>query len=93
MARPIITIFSTETCPFCKMAKSYLDSHGAKYANHFVDQDDATREQMVALTGQMGVPVTVLEYADGDKTCFIGFQEHLLEKALAGDKVGQPCLS
>lgn len=72
------------------MEKAFLDSKGVSYTNHFVDEDDKAREEMINLTKQMGVPVTVLDYSDG-KTWFIGFQQALIEQALNGEKVGTPC--
>ena len=72
------------------MEKAFLDSKGVTYTNHFVDEDEKAREEVVMMTNQMGVPVTVLEYDDG-KTWFIGFQQAMLEKALNGEKVGTPC--
>lgn len=72
------------------MEKSFLEERGVTYTNHFVDEDEKAREEMIKLTNQLGVPVTVLDYGDG-KTCFIGFQQALVEQALKGEKVGQPC--
>jgi glutaredoxin len=89
--RPEIIIHTTHTCPFCKMEKAYLSSKEVPYTEHFVDDDEAAREHMVEMTGQRGVPVTLLEYPDGQKTCFIGYQEDLLERAIKGEKVGDPC--
>ncbi|MEX1052150.1 MAG: glutaredoxin family protein [Patescibacteria group bacterium] len=91
MATPKITIFSTATCPFCKMEKAFLKEKGVSFEERSVDVDQSSAEEMVKLTNQMGVPVTVLEYDDGSKTCFIGFRQELLEKSLTGVKVGEPC--
>lgn len=71
------------------MEKAFLASRQAEYKEIFVDADEAERDRMVELTGQRGVPVTILAYEGGAKTYFIGFQEDLLEQALRGQKVGQ----
>lgn len=93
MKVPSVTIYSTETCPYCKMEKEYLKEKKIKYTNYFVDTDTKKAEEMVKLTNQMGVPVTVLEYEDGTKNCFLGFRRDLLDKMIAGEKVGEPCTS
>lgn len=92
MKMPKVTIFSTKTCPYCKMEKEYLKDKKIDFTNHFVDTDTEKAEEMVKITNQMGVPVTVLEYEDGDKNCFIGFRQDLLDKMVAGEKVGEPCV-
>jgi len=70
------------------MEKQFLREHQVSYDERYVDEDDAAREQMMAHTHQRGVPVTLLEYSDGQKRAFIGFQQPLLEQALKGEKVG-----
>jgi len=52
-----VIIYSTHQCPFCIMAKKYMDTHKISYENHFVDDDEAQREEMVKKSGQLGVPV------------------------------------
>ena len=93
MKMPLITIYSTKTCPYCKMEKEYLNKKNIKYTNYYVDTDTEKAEEMVAITNQMGVPVTVLKYEDGAKNCFIGFRQDLLDKMITGEKVGKPCTS
>lgn len=90
MAQLKITIYTTHTCPFCKMEKAFLASKQAPYQEILVDDDERERDRMVELTDQRGVPVTILTYEDGARTYFIGFQEDLLEKALSGARVGDP---
>lgn len=76
-----ITIYSTTTCPYCKLEKEYLDSKGIKYSNIFVDQDPKAAEEMVKISGQMGVPFTVIE-KDGQKTTILGFDKDKINQAL-----------
>lgn len=77
----VITIYSTTTCPYCKLEKEYLDSKGIKYDNIFVDQDPKAAEEMVKISGQMGVPFTVIE-KDGQKTTILGFDKDKINQAL-----------
>ncbi len=72
-----IKIFSTPTCPYCKMAKEYLSAQNISYADIDVSADDAARNQMVELSGQMGVPVIVI---DGD--LIVGFDRNRIDSIL-----------
>lgn len=77
-----VKIYSTVTCPYCKMEKDYLDSKGIKYENVFVDQDPQAAEEMVKISGQMGVPFTVITKDDGTKITFLGFDKAKLDTIL-----------
>ena len=65
-----ITIYSTPTCHFCHLAKDWLNEKGIKFTDYNVGVDAEKRKEMVALTGQMGVPVIKI----GDEV-MIGFNE------------------
>ena len=60
MEQKTVTIYSTPTCHFCKMAKDFFAEKGIQYINYDVAQDAARREEMIKLTGQLGVPVIVV---------------------------------
>lgn len=77
-----VTIYSTTTCPYCKLEKEYLDSKGIKYTNIFVDQDPKAAEEMVKISNQMGVPFTVISYDDGSKETILGFDRAKIDSAL-----------
>lgn len=55
-----VTIYSTPTCHFCKMAKDFFAEKGIQYTNYDVSTDAAKREEMIGMTGQLGVPVIVI---------------------------------
>lgn len=52
-----VTIYSTPTCHFCSMAKDFFAEKGVEYTGYDVSTDAARREEMIQLTGQLGVPV------------------------------------
>ncbi len=52
-----VTIYSTPTCHFCQMAKEFLTEKNVPFTNYDVSVDAAKREEMIQLTGQLGVPV------------------------------------
>lgn len=52
-----VTIYSTPTCVYCKMAKEYFKQNKVEYAEKDVSQDHDALHEMVEKSGQMGVPV------------------------------------
>jgi glutaredoxin 3 len=52
-----VTIYSTPTCHFCQMAKDFFAEKGVQYTGYDVSTDAVKREEMIQLTGQLGVPV------------------------------------
>lgn len=77
-----IQIYTTTTCPYCKLEKEYFDSKGIKYENIFVDQDSKAAEDMVKISGQMGVPFTVITKDDGSLISILGFDKDKINQAL-----------
>ncbi len=55
-----ITIYSTPTCHFCNLAKDFFAEKNITYTAYDVSIDAAKRQEMVQMTGQMGVPVIVI---------------------------------
>ncbi len=56
-----VTVYSTSTCPYCTMVKDYLKDKKIEYVEKNVAEDNDAAQEMVKLTQQMGVPVTVIE--------------------------------
>lgn len=52
-----VTIYTSPTCHWCRVAKRYCDEHGIEYIEVDVVRDLSGRREMVAMTGQHGVPV------------------------------------
>lgn len=77
MSQPTITIYSTPTCHFCHMAKEYFNANGVKYEDFNVATDLEKRKEMVAKTGQMGVPVIVI-----GSEVVVGFDQERIESLL-----------
>lgn len=77
-----VKIYTTATCPFCRMEKQYLDSKNIKYENIFVDVNEQATAEMVKISGQMGVPFTVITQDDGTITTVLGFDREKLNQAL-----------
>ncbi len=78
---PTVNIYSTTTCPFCKIEKTYLEEKGIAFTNIFVDEQPEKVGEMVEKSGQMGVPVTVVSI-DGKEEVVIGFDRDRLNTLL-----------
>lgn len=77
-----ISIYTTKTCPFCRMEREYLDSKDIKYEEIFVDHNMKKAREMIELSGQMGVPFTVIEKENGEKVEILGFDREKIDKTL-----------
>ncbi|MDO9268207.1 MAG: glutaredoxin 3 [Methylobacter sp.] len=53
---PEIQIYTTNTCPYCMMAKRLLDKKGASYTEINVDAKPGLREEMMLKTKRRTVP-------------------------------------
>lgn len=78
-----ITVYSTTTCPYCKMLKDYLKEKNISYSEKLVDIDDAAREEMMASSGGfLGVPFTIVALDNGNKETILGFDKGKINKTL-----------
>ena len=77
-----IVLYKTVTCPYCKMETEYLKSQGIEFEEVYVDQDAKAAEEMVKISGQMGVPFTVITKDDGSKETILGFDRAKIDSAL-----------
>ena len=73
-----VTIYSTPVCHFCQAAKEYFKDNNVEYTEHDVAADAEKRQEMIEMTGQMGVPVIRI----GDDVV-IGFDETKVAELLA----------
>ncbi|HEY4480404.1 MAG TPA: glutaredoxin family protein [Candidatus Paceibacterota bacterium] len=72
-----VTIYSTPTCHFCHMAKEFFKEKGIKYSEYDVLADVAKRQEMMDKSGQLGVPVIVI-----DEKVVVGFNQPQVEELL-----------
>jgi len=77
-----ITVYATTTCPYCTMLANWLESKKVVFKKILVDQDREAAQHMIKLTGQMGVPVTEIEYKDKRVEFVIGFDQPQLSYLL-----------
>jgi glutaredoxin-like YruB-family protein len=72
-----VTIYSTPVCHFCQAAKEFFKENDVEYTEFDVASDAEKREEMIEMTGQMGVPVIRI----GDDVV-IGFDEGKVKELL-----------
>lgn len=72
-----VTIYTTDTCHFCHMAKDYFAEKGIAYEEFNVGHDLEKRAEMVKKSGQMGVPVIVI-----GNDLFVGFNKPKIQELL-----------
>jgi glutaredoxin 3 len=65
-----VTVYSTDPCPFCTMAKSLLDKRGIVFEEISLARDPAGRDELIEKTGMMTFPQIVI-----DGTVIGGFTE------------------
>ncbi|MEK9182240.1 MAG: glutaredoxin domain-containing protein [Patescibacteria group bacterium] len=56
-----VQIYSTPTCSYCHMAKDFFKKNNVSYEDFNVAADLEKRKEMVEKSGQMGVPVILIE--------------------------------
>lgn len=75
-----VTIYTTPTCHFCKLAKEFFAEKNVQYTGYDVSTDAQKREEMIQMTGQLGVPVIVI----GDDI-MVGFDREKIAAKLGID--------
>lgn len=73
-----VKVYSTPICPWCKRTKQFLDNNKIVYQSLDVAADKAARDEMIAKTDQIGVPVI-----DIDGEISVGFDEKWLREKLS----------
>lgn len=77
-----ITIYSTTTCPYCKMLKSYLHEKHIEYQDVLLDQQPDQMQAFVDTCGSMGVPCTHIIKDDESEETILGFDKQRIDQAL-----------
>lgn len=72
-----VTIYTTPSCVFCRMAKDFFQAHSVAYEEKNAAFDAQARQELVEKSGQMGVPVI-----DIGGRIIVGFDEPALREAL-----------
>ncbi|HUU76100.1 MAG TPA: FAD-dependent oxidoreductase [Methanoregulaceae archaeon] len=81
---PRVTVYYTQTCPYCRMVKAFLDKHSVEYMAIDVGADKEAAKKMVEISGQFAVPVTIV-----DDEIIVGFNAQRLNELFGTAKKGE----
>ncbi len=77
-----VKIYSTTTCPYCKLAKAYLKEKGVEYEEVLLDQHPEEVQKSIDTCGSMGVPCIHITKDDGTEEKILGFDKPAINSAL-----------
>jgi glutaredoxin-like YruB-family protein len=72
-----IMVYSTSTCPHCIRAKQFLKDNNIVFEDIDVGANEDKTQEMIAKSGQMGVPVL-----DIDGQIIVGFDKEAIQRSL-----------
>lgn len=72
-----VKIYSSPGCSYCIRAKQFLKDNSIPFIDYDVSRDPAKGQEMIARSGQMGVPVI-----DIDGELIVGFDRARIEELL-----------
>ncbi len=72
-----VTVYSTNSCPWCVKAKDFLKDNKVAFKEVNVAEDPKGLQDMEEKSGQRGVPVI-----DANGTIIVGFDRDALKAAL-----------
>lgn len=80
-----IIVYTTERCPYCAMVKAYLGKKGIEYTAIDVGNPEniEAAKEMIRISGQRGVPVTVI---DGE--VIVGFDTAAFNEIFGAEEGG-----
>lgn len=73
-----VEIYSTPTCHYCQLSKEFFTEKGIEYTDYNVAEDADKRREMIEKTGQMGVPVIIID----DSQTIVGFDQGKISNLL-----------
>jgi len=73
----MIKIYSTPYCPYCTTLKEYLKDKKVDFADVDVSENEKERDEMIELSGQIGVPVVNI-----DGKIIVGFDKQQIDDVL-----------
>ena len=73
----VVKIYTTPTCPYCRLAKEFFMKKGVKFTEFDVSEDEKALKEMVKKSSQMGVPVI-----DIDGQIVVGFDKEKIAELI-----------
>lgn len=78
-----ITVYTSNNCKYCVMVKRYLDMKGASYSEINIEDNPERQQEVIDLSGQRRVPVTIIESDNGSRELSIGYNLPSLASAIS----------
>jgi glutaredoxin-like YruB-family protein len=72
-----VIVYSTRTCPYCRMLKDFLKENNIIFEDYDVGENREKLEEMIKKSGQIGVPVV-----DIDGEIIVGFDREEIKRKL-----------
>jgi glutaredoxin-like YruB-family protein len=76
-AQPKVIVFSTPTCTFCNQAKRFFKEKNIRFTDVDISRDQSAARDMLKKTGQMGVPVILI-----NNRPIVGFDRNKINQML-----------
>ncbi|MDD3626902.1 MAG: glutaredoxin family protein [bacterium] len=76
-----VIVFTSPSCSWCHKAKDYLKQNNIRFKDIDVSKDKQAMEDVVKKTGQMGVPVLLI-----DNKPVVGFDKKKIDRLLGLSK-------
>lgn len=77
-----IIVYTTSSCPWCRMLKEFLNEKKVKFRNVDVGADSKAAKEMIEKSGQMGVPQIEI-----NGKLIVGFDKDAIEEELKKAKL------
>lgn len=71
-----VSVYTSNTCPYCNMAKDYLKEKNINFDEKNIQEDKAARDELMKM-GHLGVPVIVI-----DEEEIVGFDQKKIDELL-----------
>lgn len=78
----MLVLYTTKTCPYSQLAREFLRNNQISFQEIDVGEDKQNAEEMVRLSGQMGVPVL-----KAGEHLIVGWNKAAYEEQLVGVEV------
>ena len=78
-----VKVYTTGSCPYCRMVQAFLTKHGVEHELVDVGKDREAAREMVRISGQRGVPVTV-----SGNVVIVGFDAKRLQEHFGAPVAG-----
>ena len=72
----IVVVYTSNTCPYCNMAKEYLQDKNVEFEEKNIQEDNVARDELMKM-GHLGVPVILV----GEEEV-VGFDQNKLDELL-----------